>query len=90
MSESVGYVRDGLSQPKKQKTDPPDSLSTKERNTLLVLIAALCKQAKFDWKATGISVSIAEATEAVGAPVTDDTIRKILKQIDEAIAARSK
>jgi hypothetical protein len=90
LSESVGYVRDELSQPKKQKTDSPDSLSTKERNTLLVLIAALCKQAKFDWNAKGVSVSIAKATDEIGAPVTDDTIRNTLKQVDAAIASRSK
>jgi hypothetical protein len=70
------------------KTEKP--LSTKERQTLLVLIAAMCKQARLDWKAKGVSVAIASATEEIGAPVTDDTIRKILKQIDEAVASRSK
>jgi hypothetical protein len=65
-------------------------LATTERNTLLVLIAALCKQAKIDYKERGISGAIVKATEEVGAPVTDDTIRKILNQISDALESRSK
>lgn len=70
------------------KADKP--LATTERQTLLVLIAAMCRQAKLDWNAKGVSVAIESATEEIGAPVTDDTIRKILKQIDEAVTSRSR
>ncbi len=65
-------------------------LSTNERNTLLVLIAALCKQANIDYNKAGISSALAAATDEIGAPITDDTIRKILKQIPLAVESRSK
>ncbi|MBK8102306.1 MAG: hypothetical protein IPK30_03165 [Cellvibrionales bacterium] len=50
----------------------------------------MCRQAKLDWNAKGVSVAIESSTEEIGAPVTDDTIRKILKQIDEAVTSRSR
>jgi hypothetical protein len=56
-------------------------LSTKERNSLLTLIAALCKEAKYDLNQRGIASSLAKATEELGKPLSDDTIRSILKQV---------
>lgn len=56
-------------------------LSTKERNSLLTLIAALCKEAKYDLDRRGIAGSLAKATEELGKPLSDDTIRGILKQV---------
>lgn len=64
-------------------------LNNIERNTLLVLIGALCKEADVDWNQRGISASLVAMTELIGAPVTDDTVRKVLKQIGPAIDARS-
>lgn len=64
-------------------------LVSNERNSLLVLIAALCKEAKVDYGQRGIATSLAKMTELNGTSLTDDTIRKILKQIEPAISSRS-
>lgn len=66
------------------------NLGSKERNTLLILIAALCREAKVDYKQRGISTAIQKMTEEIGAPVTDDTINRVLKQIESALDSRSK
>lgn len=66
------------------------ALTSKERNSLLVLIGALCKQVGIDPKQRGVAASLVAMTELVGAPLTDDTIRKILSQIEPAIDSRSK
>jgi len=65
-------------------------LTTNEKNSLLVLIAALCKEADVDWNQRGIATSLVAMTDLIGAPLTDETMRKILKQIDSAIDSRSK
>jgi len=65
-------------------------LTSKERNSLLVLIGSLCKQVDIDPKQRGVSASLVAMTELIGAPLTDDTIRKILNQIEPAIESRSK
>jgi hypothetical protein len=69
------------------KEAPPTEkpLSTKERNSMLTLIAALCKQAKIDPKQRGVATALAASTEFVGKPLTDDTIRGILKQVNALI-----
>jgi hypothetical protein len=61
-------------------------LSSKERNSLLTLIAALCKQAGFDIDRRGIAISLAKATEQLGKPLTDDTIRGIIKQVKNILS----
>jgi hypothetical protein len=65
-------------------------LSSNEKNSLLVLIAALCKEANVDWSQRGVTTSLEAMTDLIGAPISDETIRKILKQIDPAIESRSK
>lgn len=65
-------------------------IKTKERHTLLIIIAALCKEAKIDYKQRGIANAIQHLTESIGAPVTDDTIRSVLNQIEQALDSRSK
>ncbi len=72
------------------ETDDKSNLSTKEKNTLLILIAALCKEAKIDPNARGITPAIQKLTEQLGAPVGDDTIKKVLGQLQGAIDSRSK
>lgn len=64
-------------------------LGSKERNTYLVLFAALCKEAQIDYKQRGISTAIQHLTESMGAPISDDTIRNILNKIDIAVESRS-
>lgn len=70
------------------ETEKP--LTSKERNSLLVLIGALCKEVDIDPKERGVATSLVHMTEELGAPLTDDTIRKILNQIDEAVELRTK
>jgi hypothetical protein len=65
-------------------------LSTKERNTLLIVIAALCKHSHINHQDRGTAIQIADLTDKLGAEVSDDTIRKILKQIPEVLGLRSK
>ena len=66
-------------------------LKTSERNTLLVIIAALCSTHKdIDHQAHGAAPLIAKMTENNGAAVTDDTIRKVLRKIPDAMEARKK
>ncbi|WNC69084.1 hypothetical protein RI845_02760 [Thalassotalea nanhaiensis] len=71
---------------------PPEAkpLTSKERNSLLVLLGAVCKNADIDPSQRGIATSLVALTELIGAPLTDDTIRKILNQIEPAIESRSK
>jgi len=49
-------------------------LTTKERNSMLTLIAALCAEAKVDYTQRGIATALANSTETLGSPLTDDTI----------------
>lgn len=65
-------------------------LTPKERNSLLVLIGALCKEVDIDPNERGVATSLVAMTEILGAPLTDDTIRKILSQIEGAVDLRSK
>lgn len=65
-------------------------LTSKERNSLLVLIGALCKEVDIDPKQRGVAASLVAMTEVLGAPLTDDTVRKVLSQIDNAVSARNK
>ena len=69
---------------------PVSDLNARERNTILFLLAAMCKQANFDYSQRGISKAIEAATEEMGARVSDDTIRKVLSQIPEALESRRK
>lgn len=69
---------------------PEKPLTSKERNSLLVLIGALCKEVDIDPGNRGVAASLVAMTEVLGSPLSDDTIRKILSQIEDAVAARSK
>ncbi len=65
-------------------------LASKERNSLLVLIGALCKENGIDPKERGIAAAVVAMTENLGAPLADDTVRKILNQIENAVSLRYK
>ena len=65
-------------------------LTSKERNSLLVLIGALCKEVDIDPNKRGVAPALVKMTEILGAPLTDDTVRKILKQIEDAVSLRNK
>jgi len=65
-------------------------LTSKERNSLLVLLGAVLNGSDIDPNQRGISTSLVRMTELIAAPLSDDTILKILKQIKPAIESRSK
>ena len=65
-------------------------LSTTERNTLLVLIGALCKNAAIDPVARTAAGQLQQLVRAIGGEMDDGTIRDKLRQIPEAIRAKSK
>ena len=65
-------------------------LSTTERNTLLTVIAGLCDYSAIKYDERGAAGKIASMTQEVGAAVSDDTIRNLLKQIPGAVATRMK
>jgi len=85
--ETIEAERDALNLIINKKEKP---LSTKERHTLLVMIASLCKAVDIDYTQRGVATAIQLLTENIGAPITDDTIRNVLKQINEAMDVRSK
>jgi len=70
------------------KADKP--VSTREKRTLLTIIAALCGNARIDYTARGASQRIKEATEAIGAPIDDGTIAKVISAIPDALETRTK
>jgi hypothetical protein len=70
------------------KVDRP--LHTRQRRTLLTIIAALCNAASIDCMERGASQRIKSKTELIGAPVDDDTILNLLEEIPDALETRMK
>lgn len=58
---------------------------TRKRRTLLKIIAALCKESDIDLEKRGAAMRIMEATDRIGVTVKDDTIRKIIDEIPDAL-----
>jgi hypothetical protein len=71
-----------------ERVDRP--LHTRQRRTLLTIIAALCSQAGFDYDVRGAAQRIRRATELIGAPIDDGTIDGLLKEIPDALESRMK
>jgi hypothetical protein len=65
-------------------------LGNKERNTLLIIIAALLKYDGFDPVGRETTSEILRMTEELGVVVSDDTIRNVLKKIPDAVESRTK
>lgn len=65
-------------------------MTTTERNTLLTVIAGLCDYSDIKHQERGAANQIANMTEEIGAPITDDTIRKMLAKIPAALERRKK
>ncbi len=65
-------------------------LTATERNTLLTIIAALCDYSAIKPDDRGSASQIAKLTEEIGATVSDDTVRRWLKLIPDALATRMK
>lgn len=62
-----------------------NSLHSRERNTLLVLIAALCRANSIDYERRGIAKQLVGLVDEIGMSISDDTVRKILKDIPQAL-----
>lgn len=56
-------------------------LMARERNILLKMIGAFCNELNIDPSARGVTTSVQAMTELAGTPISDDTIRKILKDV---------
>jgi hypothetical protein len=83
------YQTDYTFSSKAPKDDKP--VTTNERNTLLVLIAALCAKAEIDPKGRGAASQLVRlASLETGVQLDDGTVLSKLKQIPDAIGARRK
>lgn len=67
---------------RKTKRETP-LLRPREKQSFLRVISALCNELKIDTTDRGVAVAIEEATQKAGSPVSDDTIRKIIRQIND-------
>jgi len=65
-------------------------LTATERNSMLIVIAALCEYSAIDFKARGAASQIAKFTEEIGAAVSDDTVRRLLNKVPDALESRMK
>lgn len=70
------------------RADKP--MTTNERNSLLAIIAALCEHSAIKPQERGAANLIAELTEEIGASVSDDTVRRVLAKIPDALESRMK
>lgn len=85
------HINDLIGQ--QEKLAPYDNdanLSKRPRRTMLTIIGALCNSQQIDFTARGAAQRIREATERLGCPVDDETIKKILNEIPDALASRTK
>ncbi len=73
---------------KPAKVDRP--LSTRQRRTLLTIIAAFCEHEKLGPQGRGTAQRIREMTEGIGAPIDDGTIANLLAEIPDALETRMK
>lgn len=87
LSLTDGATREATPQDSDDRAKP---FTTTERNTLLTIIAALCDYSAIKHQERGAAVQIAKMTEELGATVTDDTIRKVLAKIPDALETRMK
>jgi hypothetical protein len=84
LKEQLAHAKTG--QP--AKVDRP--LPTRQRRTLLTIIAAFCKYERLDPKARGTAQRIMEMTDGLGAHVDDGTIATVLSEIPDALETRMK
>lgn len=65
-------------------------IGTSERKSLLTIIAALCDYSAIEPQERGAASQIAKLTEDIGVAISDDTVRRWLKAIPDALEARKK
>ena len=79
------------SAPAQEKTVLDKPLQDRERNTLLILIGALCRHAKVDYlKPSAAGAAIQAMTEELGARVSARAIEDHLRKVPDAIERRAK
>lgn len=90
--DSLLIVRtDALRQFEESINSPaPKPMEANERNSLLTIIAALCDYAAIKLQERGAATQISRFTEEIGAPVSDDTVRRVLAKIPDALGTRMK
>jgi hypothetical protein len=82
------FLRCALPNDKKVEDKP---LKTTERNTLLTIVAALCgEHSDININDHGASTKIARMIERLGVQVSDDTVRRYLNKIPNALESRKK
>ena len=73
------------------QTKEADPIDTRERNTLLTIIAALCKEANIDYTKPAKAAGLIQSTAAkMGVSIGETTIEGHLKKIPDALATRMK
>jgi hypothetical protein len=75
---------------KQKATEEQQEPSTKRKNTYLLLISALLKQAGIDPNDRGIAAAIGRLLEERGTPMDPKTIRSVLDEIPDALESRQK
>lgn len=84
-------IGEGYYDPNKVSSSLEKSLTEMERQTLLVIIAALAKEAKIDVNKTSKAGElIASITQQLGTPIGATTIETHLKKIPQALLNRAK
>ena len=84
----IGYA---LSDKENTVELPDKPLSTRERDTLLTIIAVLCKEAKLDYIKHSKTAGLIQSTAAtMGVAIGETTIEGHLKKIPDALATRIK
>lgn len=84
----IEIERDGLQKSFDILKKNNGEIGQRRKNTLLIVIASLCDIAKinpYDW---GVSQIIMEASERIGARVSDDTIRNIMNETQQALESK--
>ncbi len=71
-----------------EKREKP--LATIERNSLLTIIAALCDKDAIIHQERGAAARIAALTDEIGANVSEDTVKRALDKIPDALESRKK
>ena len=90
MMEELAFVEKKMAAPMEcLPTEKP--LATTERNTLLTIIAVLCKEANLDHTKHAKTAGLIQSTAAgMGLAVGETTIEGHLKKIPNALAGRMK
>jgi len=70
------------------KADRP--LTTRPRRTLLTIIAGLCDYSAIEYRGRGASGQIARIIEEIGVEVSEETVKKFLDEIPDALETRKK